>query len=206
MGVKYAKNARSSCKKLFEKLKAKALAPTGDQSVKPPAVNTGDDEGGEKEDTKPKIKKGTAKKVAPKKVGPRAAPKKATAAKNTAAKKVEKEKALDDEADDGAKSAEEEFAGGDELLDDGPDGKLSPLAPAPPNQDASADQPEVSGPLPWKSVMNGVEATFPAGYAFPADATEDEKYHAHSHEITVEAWRIWTQQNDYYDDRAATPS
>jgi hypothetical protein len=203
IGVKYGKNARASCKKLFEKLKANAPAQAEDNSVKP--VTTGNNEDDEEEEPKPKVKKGTAKKVAaPKKVGARAAPKKSAAPKKPA-KRVKKEE--DDEGDDGVKSAEEEFAAGnEELLDNGPDGKLSPVVPSLPNQDASIGPPEVSSPLSWKSVMNGVEATFPAGYTFPADATEDEIYHAHSHEITVEAWRVWTQQNNYFDDRASTPS
>ncbi|EHK98897.1 hypothetical protein M7I_5407 [Glarea lozoyensis 74030] len=189
VGQKYARNARSAC----------------DYSVKPAtAANAEETEGEEDEDSKPSVKKAAVKKAAgTKKVGARAAPKKSTATKKGKSSKVKKEEDMD-ENDDGADSAQAEFADHSEL--NGEDGKSPPPAPAIPSEKSTEDLPDVSHDVPWNSVMNGIEATFPAGYKFPIDATELELYHAHSHQITVEAWRVWKEQNNYYEDRAHTPS
>ncbi|KAH6669883.1 hypothetical protein B0J14DRAFT_656988 [Halenospora varia] len=58
---------------------------------------------------------------------------------------------------------------------------------------------------PWVSTYFGFTATFPAGYAFPEDATPTEIYQAHAHEITVEAYRVWKADNQYDDDLAPSP-
>jgi hypothetical protein len=82
-------------------------------------------------------------------------------------------------------------------------------APSPPSTSASrfanANLEGKDRSIPFISTMLGVSATFPPGYRFPADASEDEIWKAHSHEITVEQWRSWKLQNNYEDDRADTP-
>jgi hypothetical protein len=203
VGTKYARNARSACKKLFEKLKANAPALYGAANPTTPEDSAGE----EGEDVKPKTKKSDLKKATTaKKVGARAAPKKAAAPKKTATKKVKKEDDFDEE-DNGAKDAQEEFENDEpDFHDADEDGKLFPSPPLVPEEDTSQFLLDPPSELPWKSTMNGIEATFPAGYKFPSDATEDELYYAHSHQITVESWRLWKTQNDYYDDRAVTPS
>jgi hypothetical protein len=131
--------------------------------------------------------------AASKKVGARAAPKEA--AKKTTGKKVKKENVLDEEEDDGVNAVKAEFTDqGEDILDDEQYGKLSPSVPVTPGNDTYEVLSDISCEIPWESVMNGIETTFPAGYSFSYDATEDELYHAHSHHITVEPWRVWKAQ------------
>lgn len=96
-GVAYGRNARSSCKKLFEKIKSNAGQTNGSAETK-----------GEGADEKPKPK-ARAKKA----VGPRAAPKKAaTAPKKSTGRgrkpKVEEPEEEEVEADEAEENGEEE--------------------------------------------------------------------------------------------------
>ncbi|RDL34000.1 uncharacterized protein BP5553_08368 [Venustampulla echinocandica] len=192
-GHKYARNARTSCKKLFEKLKANAGNNSAScDTAKPDGAENSDGEeiGGAKKKTAPKAKKTP---------GARAAPKKAAAGmkKGTARKVIKKEPEIeseDEKFDLNMKEEDEEDHDYDHGHEMERTGKSEALAP-------------VNEPFPagFTSTMFGVEATFPPGYEFPPDATEEELYKAHTHEITVEEWRTWKIQNDYDDNIATTP-
>jgi len=94
-GVAYGRNARASCKKLFEKIKSNAGVTTESAEVNGDA--------GEEADEKPK-----AKPRAKKAVGPRAAPKKAAAAPKKLASRGKKPKVEEPEEEEvDAEEAEE---------------------------------------------------------------------------------------------------
>ncbi|KAF4629560.1 hypothetical protein G7Y89_g8585 [Cudoniella acicularis] len=198
-GQKYAKNARQACKKLFEKIKSRV--PGAPASAEGEGEASGDAEQEPEEPTTPK-KKPAKKTAAPKKapaakkekaVGARAAPKKANAgmAKNAAASKK------------GAKKEDsEEEAVREEEVEDAED---APAAGEDDGNGKSQSKPVVSSPQPFVSTFFGTTATFPAGYQFPKDTTEAERFQAHKFEMTVEAYRSWKVQNGYDDDVAATP-
>lgn len=171
-------------------MKAHAPSGTADAAAAVATSSAANDsdagEGGEPATpTKTPRKKGTA---TPRKnaVGPRG-PKKATAPKAELKEEV---------TEDG--DAKHESA--DEIINFG---KSSPTTAA---IDTFAPVIFQSGRrLPLVSSMCGYMATFPVGYSFPLDSTDEELYKAHLYQTTVEEWRVWKLENNYDPDRAITP-
>lgn len=182
-------------------MKANAPAGTAAATVASTSTNaSGDGEGNDDaeggEPATPKKasrKKGTA---TPRKTGPRNTPKKVTAAKGAKVEPME----------ESVEEAVEEAVAKAGLPDDDDEMKYGKSFPTAAAIDAFAPFVFQSGRrLPLISSMCGYMATFPVGYSFPLDATEEELYKAHLYKMTVEKWRTDKIVNNCDPERAITP-
>ena len=183
VGQKYARNARTACKKLFDKLKANAPADAQSTVTPGPSGEDGEDD----EPPKKSSVKAAAKKTAPAKgaakkgVGKATAPRKAgkggpkAAAKGKNAKVVKSEEVVKNEDED-EEDEDEEMAEAD---NDGKSLNSSHLAHANGNGISLETAAEVSGD--W-----------------------EDRHMAAVHHMTLEEWTRWKEANNY-DNIAPTP-